>query len=357
MAIFYPTDSAGVGVGSDDCTAVKDKVLAGYTAVTADSDDEAVEGTLEVQSIVNFNVAQYSSLTLLASWALPAKGPWSGLRIMCKQGDYPSSPQDGILFYEGGAASASKALAAGTWYFRAWDYISTNYGRIYGGYHDKSAGNVQIKGQQIYTSSGTFTVPANVKQIQVFVVGGGGGGTYNSESYGGGGGGGYTNYNTFQVSPGGRYTITIGAGGAQPGYRVGSPGGTTSFGGSVSAAGGNAGSGITGGNGGSGGGGANGAGGSNGGNGGNYPGYGQGRTTRAFGEANNTLYAGGGGGGSYSDQIGFPGGGGGAWGSNPGWSTVPADPGTGGGGGGGCDDRSRSASAGGSGICIIRWGY
>ena len=40
--------ATGVGssVGSDDCTAGKAQVLEGYTAVTSDSDDESVEGTM-----------------------------------------------------------------------------------------------------------------------------------------------------------------------------------------------------------------------------------------------------------------------------------------------------------------------
>lgn len=36
----------GSSVGSDDCTAGKAQVLEGYTAVTSDSDDEPVEGTM-----------------------------------------------------------------------------------------------------------------------------------------------------------------------------------------------------------------------------------------------------------------------------------------------------------------------
>lgn len=36
----------GSSVGSDDCTAGKSQVLEGYTAITSDSDDESVEGTM-----------------------------------------------------------------------------------------------------------------------------------------------------------------------------------------------------------------------------------------------------------------------------------------------------------------------
>jgi len=40
--------AGGTGVGSDECTALKDDVLKGTRAITADSDDEVVEGTLEL---------------------------------------------------------------------------------------------------------------------------------------------------------------------------------------------------------------------------------------------------------------------------------------------------------------------
>ena len=38
----------GSGAGSDECTATRAELLKGYTAVTGDSDDEALEGTLEL---------------------------------------------------------------------------------------------------------------------------------------------------------------------------------------------------------------------------------------------------------------------------------------------------------------------
>lgn len=44
-AIFQNMGGGG-GVSSEDCTATKDKVLAGYTAVTSDSNDEPVTGTM-----------------------------------------------------------------------------------------------------------------------------------------------------------------------------------------------------------------------------------------------------------------------------------------------------------------------
>ena len=38
----------GAGVGSDECTATRAELLKGYAAITSDSNDEVVEGTLEL---------------------------------------------------------------------------------------------------------------------------------------------------------------------------------------------------------------------------------------------------------------------------------------------------------------------
>ena len=260
-------------------------------------------------------------------------------------------------------------------------------------------------GQQVFTTSGTFTVPKGVKSVDVFLVGGGGagGGVYQTTFddyphgyncttilwiYGNGGGGGYTKtVKNIAVKPGKEYNITIGAGDAfdtnnQTNITYG--GTTRALG--YSASGGqrgvNTGYGqATGtetipkvyctryGNGGSGGGqggwyhnnpwysnsiGYGGDGGSDGSNG--YECFsstwstrlctdikGQGTTTRAFGKSSGTLYAGGGGGAGHT--VGGRGGAGGGLGYNG----HNDNSGT---GGGGCRGYS-----GGSGCVIVRWGY
>lgn len=95
--------------------------------------------------------------------------------------------------------------------------------------------------------------------------------------------------------------------------------------------------------------------------------YGQGYTTKAFGEQSNTLYAGGGGGGGrgtgdYCYSRGGSGGGG-HGGNYSGDNRYPevGTANTGGGGGGGAGVTSTNAYAqgayGGSGICIVRCGF
>lgn len=74
-------------------------------------------------------------------------------------------------------------------------------------------------GQQVFTSSGTFTCPPGITQVQVQLwgAGAGGGGAYTSGLlYGGGGGGGgaFEQRNAYPVTPSNNYTVMVGTGGA-----------------------------------------------------------------------------------------------------------------------------------------------
>jgi hypothetical protein len=91
---------------------------------------------------------------------------------------------------------------------------------------------------QVFTSSGTFNVPAGITKAKVTVVGGGG----NGGTYGGGGGGGAAIEVVTGLTPGGTVTVTVGG-----------AGGTSSFGAFCSATGGANGSSSANGNGGAGG--------------------------------------------------------------------------------------------------------
>ena len=241
---------------------------------------------------------------------------------------------------------------------------------------DDGNGNWRIK----FFSSGTFTPKVNM-YVDAFVVGGGGGGySYVSIHGGGGGGGGYTKtYKGLWLgSNQGQYT-QIGAGGAGSSDGAGSDGGQSYFISTSYAANGGAGCAFNNaGNGGTGGGcGSLGSGS------GEYPGYGgsdgsnggcnisfwtigsgQGTTTREFGEASGTLYAGGGSGGSWRNGDLNPSwpsaiaGGSGGGGAGGGYNSAAKDgsANTGGGGGGGTPYYGGSSKGGngGTGIVIIR---
>ena len=210
---------------------------------------------------------------------------------------------------------------------------------------------------EVFDSSGTFTVPANVTQVLVTAVGGGGGGGGNNGAGGSGGGGAgkaVVEYTLTGLTPLDEHTITIGAGGAGGGAggADGAAGSNTSFGGLLILAGGTAGlrgSGNSAGDGGAsspgGGGGGNGgaggtaANGSAGEHGGVYGSKGSGGTLSGTSGG-----GGGGGGGIYGDAG--AGGNGGATGGSASVNT-----GAGGGGSGGI----AGGGAGGSGKLIISW--
>lgn len=374
---------------------------------------------LNVQSVLSFSATPGTAPSIVFSWKNPAKGPFSGVIIVGKTGGFPANISDGTRYYKGtgnntAANGTSTTTITGfiggtTYYFRCFSYaIKENAEWVASTTYTANATVNKVKGSQTFTSSGTFTVPAGVSSIDVFLVGGGGGGDIGENSritdeppyYSGpGGGGGYTiTQKGVSVTPGEKCSVVIGAGGTQgyvtiPSngtYKTSAPkdGGKSTFTSkstTLTANGGEA-AGWGGGAGGSGGGGnaeyksSSGAnGGSNGSDGGTTDGTtggkGQGTTTRAFGESSNTLYSGGGGGGAgyveyytsdgddYYPTPGTGGSGGGGTGAGNNKMAVAGTANTGGGGGGGVARAGTmmttigSGAAGGSGICIIRYGY
>lgn len=110
-------------------------------------------------------------------------------------------------------------------------------------------------GVQVFTTSGTWTMPANTLSVEIICVGGGGGsggadatsGAAPLACTGGGGGGGSYAYNYLDASGiGAAETVTVGAAGIQGSAAGGNggAGGVTTFGAHVNAGGGNGGSGA-----------------------------------------------------------------------------------------------------------------
>ena len=284
----------GSSVGSDDCTAGKAQVLTGYTAVTSDSEDEAVTGTMpnngeqsatlkcgeskqipagytpggtvtaadlasqtggataedryvypgktywrdgvlrtgsmSVPSVLSFSVAAYSTSQILATWKNPANGPFSGVAICAKTGGYPANINDGRVYTGIGNNSAANGISSAvisgltagiTYYFRIWAYVTCGAGDLYSGYM-QDTGAPTAHGRAAYTSSGTFTVPAGVRSVNIHCTGAGskgGNGSSRDHYAGGGGGGGYAAWKTgVAVKPGDQIVVAVGAGGTTDDY-------------------------------------------------------------------------------------------------------------------------------------------
>lgn len=368
--------------------AQQNHVLAGETYYTTNPKSK-ITGTMNIQSILSFSCAPYSASQIILTWQNPYTGPFSGVIIIGKTGGYPANINDGTRLYKGfgnntSGGGVSNTVIGGfelnvTYYFRAFSYTTVNGEEWLSG--TTRIANVIIQQiSSVFTSSGTFTVPPNVSSIDVFCVGGGGTGSYgqsDSSVAGDGGNSGRTNtVKNVSVYSGQQFNVIIGAGG--PSDRTlpyaGEP---TSFGNILTVQGGDK-VGVINQNGGGSGGGVNysrnhdsssqdysdSGGGVDGSDGETsyrdngepvYGGTGQHYTTRAFGEASGTLYAGGGAGGG-NNRLGAPGGGG----NGGGFRSAPTHgtPNTGGGGGGGGRDTeyyNSYSGAGGSGICIVRY--
>ena len=73
MSKIWMPGGAGGGAGSDECTLVKANVPTGLKAVTADSDDEAVEGTLDTETtLADSQVGTYTDLVLVSETSVVA---------------------------------------------------------------------------------------------------------------------------------------------------------------------------------------------------------------------------------------------------------------------------------------------
>ena len=225
MGKVLASGSGGGGTGSDECTASKAQVLTGYTAVTSDSGDEAVEGTMPnngeqsatlkcgqskqipagytsggtvvaadlasqtggdataayiykgktawvngnkltgnmtCQSVLSFSVAAYSTSQVLATWKNPSKGPFSGVIICAKIGGYPTNKDDSRVYTGVGSNSAANGTSSAI--IGNLQAGQTYYFRIWG-YVTCSAGN-------FYSGYSQATVKTTVHGRQAFTSSG-----------------------------------------------------------------------------------------------------------------------------------------------------------------------------------------
>lgn len=210
------------GTYGNDATATAPYIAKGYTAYGKTG---KITGTMTVSSVVSFSAAAYSTSQVICTWKNPAKGPYSGVIIRYKTGSYPTGVSDGSGYQGIGSNSSLNAassftvggLAAGTiYYFRIWMYCNTSAGTLYSSSYLQATCKTTASGRTVFTASGTFTVPANVRSLKVCVVGAGGstyrkGSSNSKRTTCGGGSGGYVENQTISVTPGQQFAVAVGA--------------------------------------------------------------------------------------------------------------------------------------------------
>jgi hypothetical protein len=183
--------------------------VTGTTTITAITLAQGAERTVKFAGAL--------TLTNGASLILP-----SGANITTAAGD--------VAIFRGEAAGVVRCVA----------YTKANGQAIVA-----SASAFAGKGGQVFTASGTFTVPAGVSAVKVTVIGGGGNGgnATNTAGAGGGGGGGASVKYVTGLTAGGTVTVTVGgiAGTSSFGAYCSATGGATAANASSGGSGGGAG--------------------------------------------------------------------------------------------------------------------
>lgn len=206
------------GTYTSDATVVASDIKKGKTIY---ANGVLVTGTLISQSPTNGTIQTNGPTSITISWYNPPIGPYAGVQIRMSTSGYPGKT-GGTVVYTGTGSNTTKngkssiaitGLTGGTLY----------YFSIYGqcGTLDTSENILNLssrtavaKGSQTFLSSGIFTVPEYVYEIEYCVVGSGGG-TYISAGSdrrvsSNGGGGGYVKNGKMSVTPGQQLPVVVG---------------------------------------------------------------------------------------------------------------------------------------------------
>jgi len=217
--------------------------------------------TLDVDGLGAKNIYAGSSTPLIGSELVAGRIvqiEYDGVRFQLYQSSVsiPDGAVTTAKLADGAVTTVKLADGAATGAKLGSDVIQTTGTQTIGGaktftspvtFNDTTQQNTAFVGgrAQVFTSSGTFTVPTGVSAAKITVVGGGGGGGSKTGSgtyggCGGGGGGGVAVLYTTGLTPGASVSVTVGSGGA-----AATAGGTSSFGAFCSATGGAAGANST----------------------------------------------------------------------------------------------------------------
>ena len=196
------------------------------------------KGTLDTVRIPNLSANKITAGTILGEriGSIPASRTASGTFGAVRIPNISASKINSGTFIGGNFIVGSPGIIKSTNYSlgtAGFQLHPTDGLRIYSGKVRTTALEGGALGAQAFISNSTFTVPAAVTSVYIFIVGGGGGGGGSGNGTNGGGGEsghillGYL----VSVTPGSGITITLGAGGsAGAAGAAGGDGGSSSFG-------------------------------------------------------------------------------------------------------------------------------
>jgi len=223
-----------------------------YTSVTVDAKGRVTAGTNPTSLAVSVTGNAATATKLATARTISLAGDATGSTTFDGSGNasitVDVTSADSAVVCTGNAATATKLQTARTINGVSFngsaniEITTANGGTIA---TTDQVTEAAVRGKQLFTESGTFTVPNGVDQVWVSLCGGGGAGGLGDTGgndvywYGGGGGSGASILaRELIVTSGEAITVTVGAGGKFTRGSYGDNGGTTSFGTYLSCAGG-----------------------------------------------------------------------------------------------------------------------
>lgn len=209
------------GTYTSDATASSSDIKKGKTAFV---NGVLVIGTLIAQSPSNVSTQTNGPTSITLSWYNPSVGPFAGVQIRMSTSGYPGKTGGSVVYTGVGSNTAKngKSSVAITGLSGNTQYYFTVYGQCgtldtSEGYLNISAKTALSRGSQTFLTSGIFTVPDYVYEIEACIVGAGGGTgrreptAQTSQTWAIGGGGGMVKNIKINVTPGQQIPIVVGA--------------------------------------------------------------------------------------------------------------------------------------------------
>jgi hypothetical protein len=214
------------GVGSASWTATLNRFIAGAETVTINVTNVAngivdVGGTNAYAGVTNFSVSNNSNYESDPPTSLSFSTAPTPTRATSMTMTATATDASALTYYlEMNGASNTAAQASGVFNVSGLPVYSTNFFRFVATDAHGNANTSSFSGnltwtQAVYTATGTFTVPADVTNLNLVECIGAGAGAGNPGGSGsarsGGGGGAYASTNNISVTPTTVHTVTVGA--------------------------------------------------------------------------------------------------------------------------------------------------